>query len=293
LRLDDERLTNTLNGVLYAAGDRQPGRDAASARQVRFEYRDTAGLHVLKQFDFEPEPYRLAFRLSVTERARPLSPAIEWGPALASAGTETSSYVRQPGGLLFHDGAIERLQPDDIAAQPLREGDFRYAGVDDHYFVAAAINPGTSKVTFQPVTVPPPLGSETPARRLVAYAIEPSDREAPLTFFAGPKDFDVLAGVDRELVRAIDFGMFAFLVVPLLRSLNWINGYIGNYGLSIIALTIVINALMFPLRHKSVVSMRKMQEIQPEAKAIQERYAKLKTTDPARQKMNQELIRSS
>ena len=54
--------------------------------------------------------------------------------------------------------------------------------------------------------------------------------------------------------------------------------------------TIAINLVLFPLNHKSVVSMRKMQEIQPETKAIQERYAKLKTTDPARQKMNQELM---
>src|SRR5262249_25514532 len=53
---------------------------------------------------------------------------------------------------------------------------------------------------------------------------------------------------------------------------------------------IFLNALMFPLRHKSVVSMRKMQEIQPEAKAIQDRYAKLKSSDPAKQKMNQELM---
>ena len=111
-----------------------------------------------------------------------------------------------------------------------------------------------------------------------------------MKFFAGPKDFDVLASIDRDLVRAIDFGMFAVLVVPLLRSLKWINGFVGNYGWSIIFLTIIINAIMFPLRHKSVVSMRKMQEIQPEVKAIQDRYAKLKTTDPARQKMNQELM---
>jgi len=48
--------------------------------------------------------------------------------------------------------------------------------------------------------------------------------------------------------------------------------------------------VLFPLNHKSVVSMRKMQEIQPEAKAIQERYSKLKATDPAKQKMNQELM---
>ncbi|PYR26111.1 MAG: hypothetical protein DMF92_19140, partial [Acidobacteria bacterium] len=51
-----------------------------------------------------------------------------------------------------------------------------------------------------------------------------------------------------------------------------------------------INAIMFPLRHKSVVSMRKMQEIQPEVKAIQDRYAKLKTADPAKQNMNKELM---
>jgi YidC/Oxa1 family membrane protein insertase len=124
----------------------------------------------------------------------------------------------------------------------------------------------------------------------MAYAIEPSEREKPLNFYVGPKDFDELAAVNRDLVRAINFGMWAFIIVPLLRALNWINGYIGNYGWSIIALTVLINLVMFPLRHKSVVSMRKMQEIQPEAKAIQDRYAKLKATDPAKQKMNQELM---
>jgi YidC/Oxa1 family membrane protein insertase len=69
-----------------------------------------------------------------------------------------------------------------------------------------------------------------------------------------------------------------------------VHGYIGNYGWSIIALTVIINAAMFPLRHKSNVSMRKMQAIQPQVKAIQDRYAKLKVTDPARQKMNTELM---
>ncbi len=93
-----------------------------------------------------------------------------------------------------------------------------------------------------------------------------------------------------DLVRAIHFGIFGFLAAPLLRALKWVNGYVGNYGWSIIMLTMLINVAMFPLRHKSVVSMRKMQEIQPEVKAIQDRYAKLKMTDPARQKMNVELM---
>ena len=84
--------------------------------------------------------------------------------------------------------------------------------------------------------------------------------------------------------------MFSWIVVPLLRALKWVNGYLGNYGWSIIALTVIINLVMFPLRHKSVVSMRKMQDIQPEVKAIQDRYAKLKMSDPAKQKMNVELM---
>ena len=84
--------------------------------------------------------------------------------------------------------------------------------------------------------------------------------------------------------------MFAWLVVPLLQALKWINGFVGNYGWSIVVLTVLINLAIFPLRHRSMVSMRKMQALQPEIKAIQDRYAKYKLTDPERQKMNQEMM---
>ena len=109
-------------------------------------------------------------------------------------------------------------------------------------------------------------------------------------FYVGPKDFDVLQAVDGRLVRVINFGIFDFLAVPLLRALKWIHGYVSNYGWSIIILTLLINVVMFPLRHKSMVSMRKMQEIQPQVKAIQDRYKDLKATDPAKQKMNGEMM---
>jgi YidC/Oxa1 family membrane protein insertase len=99
-----------------------------------------------------------------------------------------------------------------------------------------------------------------------------------------------MRNIDPELTRAIYFGMFAWLAAPLLDALRWVHGYIGNWGWSIIVLTILINLAMFPLRHKSVVSMRRMQEIQPQMKAIQDRYAKYKITDPERQKMNTEVM---
>src|SRR6185369_8594093 len=134
---------------------------------------------------------------------------------------------------------------------------------------------------------PPP--SKDAARELVSFSIEPKGVQQ-VRFFAGPKDFDVLAAIGPDVTRAINFGMFAVIVVPLLKSLKWINAYVGNYGWAIIILTVIINIIIFPLRHKSVVSMRKMQEIQPEVKAIQDRYSKLKATDPAKQKMNQEMM---
>jgi YidC/Oxa1 family membrane protein insertase len=77
--------------------------------------------------------------------------------------------------------------------------------------------------------------------------------------------------------------------VPLLGTLKWLFRFTGNYGWSIILLTVIINLVMFPLRHRGGVAMRKMQAIQPRMKAIQDRYAHLKMTDPARQKMQEEV----
>ena len=59
-----------------------------------------------------------------------------------------------------------------------------------------------------------------------------------------------------------------FLAAPLLTALKWVHGFVGNWGWSIVALTVLINLAMFPLRHKSVVSMRRMQAVGPEVKAI-------------------------
>jgi YidC/Oxa1 family membrane protein insertase len=143
-------------------------------------------------------------------------------------------------------------------------------------------------VEYRPLDVP--LTGGTTAAHFIDWTARFGNTPVKARYFLGPKDFDVLASVDRDLVRSIDFGMFAWIVVPLLRALKWVNGYVGNYGWSIIILTILINLAMFPLRHKSVVSMRKMQEIQPQVKAIQDRYANLKMTDPAKQKMNTEMM---
>jgi len=289
LQTSDEATTTTLNSALYTVSGSPTTTPIASAVDLRFEYRDAGGLQAVKQFHLEPASYVFTFQANVTQADRVLSPTIVWGPAVGDVG-HVSQYAQKAEGLLFVDGKAQRLTPKDLAKQSVFEGDFKFAGVDDNYFMSVALFTGPAKVSFRPVSFPPPAGSKNPPRDLISFSLDPQQPDAPRQFFAGPKDFDVLASIDRDLTRAINFGMFAVIVVPLLRSLKWVNAFIGNYGWSIVILTIMINAIMFPLRHKSTVSMRKMQEIQPQVKAIQDRYAKLKATDPAKQKMNQELM---
>jgi YidC/Oxa1 family membrane protein insertase len=288
LQTPNEATTRTLNGALYAVAGEPSEGAATSATDLRFEYRDSAGVRASKQFHFDPSSYVITFAATVAEGETPVTPTVLWGAAVGDAG-EVNRFTQRPEALIDTVDKVQRLAAKDLAKQSVYDGDFRFAGVDDNYFMTVVLTPGPSKISYQPITIPPPSGSKDAGRELVAYSVEPHENH-PLKFFAGPKDFDVLSAISPDLTRAINFGMFAVIVVPLLRSLKWVHASIGNWGWSIVLLTVIINAIMFPLRHKSAVSMRKMQEIQPEVKAIQDRYSKLKATDPAKQKMNQELM---
>jgi YidC/Oxa1 family membrane protein insertase len=286
LSTSEAPLDTTLNTALYTVSAAPQGMITAPV-DITFEYRDAAGVHSAKTFHLMPDSYVVSVKTDVTSGSRVINPTIVWGPAVGDVA-EVSRYTQRAEGLLSQNGKVQRLSSKDIGKQPTYEGEFFFAGVDDNYFMTVALSSGTSMVTLQTVTIPPPPGSKD-ARELVSFAVEPK-RAGPVQFFAGPKDFDVLAAIGPDATRAINFGMFAVIVVPLLRSLKWLHAYVPNYGWDIIILTVIINILILPFRHMSVVSMRKMQAIQPELKAIQDRYAKYKATDPAKQKMNQETM---
>jgi YidC/Oxa1 family membrane protein insertase len=299
ISVQDATVTQTVQTALY-----KPSATALqlgdTSQTLRFDYEDANGLLVKKEFEFQPDkpykPYVVRVNISVTQNGQPLKVTVHGGAGLGDleravkpAGFFHPSNYQQPEGIfqLAHD--VTRIPLTKLPQQPVHEGAFRYVGVDDHYFLGAYLAGDTpTRVEYTPVSV---ITSAGP-RDLVDYRVQPAGGlpNGPLTFFYGPKDFDILKSTDQELVRSIYFGMFSFLAVPLLRALKWINAYIGNFGWSIILLTVGINLILFPLRHKSVVSMRRMQEIQPQIKAIQDRYAKLKVTDPARQKMNTEMM---
>jgi YidC/Oxa1 family membrane protein insertase len=286
LATDDPAVSALLAAAAYTVAD----TTVDGTWQATFEYADASGLKAQKTFSIAAaKPYVVNVTASVTRGGQALPVTLRWGPALGSGFTVKSrTYNPPPQPVFFKDGKVTRVTPEKISEQPVQEGVFGFAGVDDHYFLTALVKP-QSPVRLQYAAVNVAIDEHPEGAHYADWSARfPSAVGA--TFFAGPKDFDVLAAVDRDLVRSIDFGMFAWLVVPLLRALKWINGYIGNYGWSLITLTILINLAMFPLRHKSVVSMRKMQEVQPLVKAIQDRYKGMKMSDPARGKMNQEVM---
>ena len=296
LQVDDPQLTQRLNDAIYrATGDVNGRVDAAqNGGTITFEFQDASGLHARKEFRFDARNFVVVFSATVMNGAQALNPGIAWGPGLGDAGATsgggsffTGNYVQPPQAIYHRAGDVERLDLADVTEQPVHEGQFRFVGVDDHYFIATAVNPGQARIEYHPLTLP---GADATQRVLLSQTLRFPQPPQNVRFFAGPKRFDLLQAVDGELVRSINFGIFAWLVVPLLSALKWLYGYIGNYGWAIILLTILLNIAMFYPRHKSVVAMRKMQAIQPEMKAIQDRYANLKATDPAKQKMNTEIM---
>lgn len=291
LSVEDPQLTARLQRALFRPS--ATSLPAGGENSLTLDYEDGSGLTARKVFAFSAaQPYIITFSAEVTHGGKPLVPTIHWGPALGDGFAAESSFLYSPPAqpIFYQDGDVTRVGVSDIPEYALREGTFGFAGVDDHYFMSVAM-PGDQplQVRYQPVEIPPATPDGRSARFVDWSARFPAAPDGA-RFYFGPKKFDVLAPIDRDLVRAIHFGVFSPIVVPLLRSLNWVHSFVGNYGWSIIILTAFINILMFPLRHKSVVSMRKMQEIQPEVKAIQERYSKLKMTDPKRQNMNAEMM---
>src|SRR5438067_7855826 len=112
LRAADDALTSTLNGALYAVSGTPPTAAESASVDLRFEYRDSAGLHAVKEFRLEPSSYVVSFRATVAQGDRTVTPAIVWGPAIGDVG-EVSRYVAKAGGLLFQNGKVVRLAPKD------------------------------------------------------------------------------------------------------------------------------------------------------------------------------------
>lgn len=90
--------------------------------------------------------------------------------------------------------------------------------------------------------------------------------------FMGPKNHNDLKALNPELIDVIDYGWFTFIAKPMFSLLQFIQGYVGNWGWTIVILTILIKLVLYPLSYKGMMSMQKLKELAPKMKEIQAKY---------------------
>ena len=104
------------------------------------------------------------------------------------------------------------------------------------------------------------------------------------TFYVGPKDQDRLEELADNLNLTVDYGFLWWMAVPLFKLLTFLQGIVGNWGVAIILMTVVVKAVLYPLSAASFRSMANMRRVAPKLKRLQERHA------DDRQKLSQEMM---
>ncbi|MGI9395427.1 MAG: membrane protein insertase YidC, partial [Boseongicola sp.] len=182
-----------------------------------------------------------------------------------------------------------------------------WVGFTDHYWMTMLIpergQPFKSVIQY----VPRADTYRTVTRRPTVELAPGASSESLTQVFAGAKEWDTIRDYEAGrrisgfsdsmqyavlgeengvpgFINAIEWGWYAFLTKPIFFALHELNGLIGNMGWAIIALTLLIKALLFPLARKSYISMAKMKELQPEMEKLKERAG------DDRQKLQQEMM---
>jgi YidC/Oxa1 family membrane protein insertase len=164
---------------------------------------------------------------------------------------------------------IREAGPNGIAFDPSKG----WIGFTDKYWLTALAPQGTTRDSFRH-SDSGPYQADVIAPSSVVVAGQSSNFRTSV--FAGAKEKAALdryedAGIPL-LSKSIDWGWFEWFMRPIFDLLNWLFQHIGNFGVAIICLTLIVRGLMFPIAHKQFQSMAAMRKIQPKLKAIQERY---------------------
>src|ERR1700693_4176725 len=188
------------------------------------------------------------------------------------------------GGLL----GIGSRAPQPFYQQDLANAD--WAAVSDQFFTTL-IAPLTAKgngVWGRRYDISPEqkMFGLVGALRMPAFQLPPGQTySARFAIWAGPKIYHRLARLDHNQAEIMDFGVFKIVSQFLLNFLNWLHGFLGSYGWSILALTAVVKIVLWPLQGKANKSMRRMALLNPKVQELRDKYK----DDPTR--MNQEVMK--
>jgi len=194
--------------------------------------------------------------------------------------------------MILHEGAIgtfgangkfttEQVKYKDWAKKPRIENQSTggWLGITDKYWMAALIPDQKEAIEGRfAVRDPDGLNVHEAAMLGATRTIQPGRQiEETQRLFAGAKRNEILAGYEKSLdlprfVYAIDWGHLFFLTRPIFMIVEFFYGVLGNFGLAILALTVVVKLIMFPLANKSYESLSKMRTLQPKMEEIKKKF---------------------
>jgi YidC/Oxa1 family membrane protein insertase len=184
--------------------------------------------------------------------------------------TSPDSYSFK-GPVLYDGDSFERIKFEDLVRTPeMQDVQGGWFASIQHHFLAAAVPPSGAVYHYDASA-----SGQTfllSARGPVSDASSAMPLSTTFTLFVGPKLQKQLQEVGGDLERTVDYGITTPLAQPLFSVLDWVHRWVGNWGWSIILVTILIKAVFYKLTAMSGRSMAKMRKIAPRMKALQERY---------------------
>ena len=251
--------------------------DGQQGLEVDFVY-NQGGIEIIKRFEFKAAQYQIGIRYIIRNLSSEPWLATFFGQFRRdSHQPETDSST----GMKPFLGAAIREQDKNYSKYDFSDIDDKtvktslqggWLAFVQHYFVSAWVPPQDEKNRFSLRKL---QGNDIYLMAVTGEKINVSPGqtgEYKVDLYVGPKNQDVLQELSEYLDLTIDYGFLWMLAKPIFAALQIIQGFLGNWGWSIIILTILIKILLYPLSAASLKSMAKMRTLQPEMARIKELY---------------------
>ena len=252
------------------------------AKEISFSWTSPKGVVVEKTYLFSPETYVISLNVTIKNGSDQTIKDNLTLSLLEKAPESVSRYGFEGPSALINN-KLEQIKIKKIKKQDVYPGKLKWIAVQDRYFMSAIMPDEAVDASMHLSINDDKILKNTYVQP--EQVIQPEDQHVfKYKLFFGPKSMTVLKSVDYDLIKAVHFGMFDVLAKPCVWIMNFIYGFIPNYGVAIIILTILSKVLLWPLGNKSYKSMAQMKKIQPLMAEIKEKYKDDK------KKMNEEMM---
>jgi len=262
---------------------------------VPLTWQGANGVTVTKRFIFKRGSFLVNVEHEVNNQSTSIWSGTEYRQLkhgyAANGGSLLGGVQAYVGGAYFHEGKYTKLSFDNLDDKPVNETvNGGWVAMQEHYFLSAWI-PQQDQETqyYSMVSQNQGVKGYVLGMRSATQQVAPGATGLFKTgFYVGPKNQDLLESIATGLDLTVDYGIFAFISKPIFWLMQMIHNVVGNWGWTIILLTVLIKLAFFYPSAMSYKSMAKMKAVSPKLKDINERYA----DDPqAKQKAMMDIYR--